>query len=110
MRWTEAVNLGGSIASISGVSLLWLRTLAPEVQLQNLLSGFIASLVGALLSVGLCALALELLAAGAQWLAVAATPRQRTIYWSFASAAAIVVVGMVLLLIWMGVYIAWVIK
>lgn len=108
MRWMEAINVGGSIASISGVSLLWLRTLAPGAQLHNLVAGSIASLAGTLLPIGVFVITLELLTAGARWLIASATPRQRTIYWSLASAIAIVASSLLLLAVWTGVYIAWV--
>jgi hypothetical protein len=49
----EAVNLGGSIASITGVSLLWLQTFFPKV---NLLVGAPVVGIAGLFSIGLLSL------------------------------------------------------
>lgn len=111
MKWTDVINLAGSIASVTGVSLVWLHTLLPDAKTHNLILGTLGSVVGTLLTVGLVAFAIEALLSGSRmWGFDQAQARNKTIYWSFSIALAIVVVGSLVSAVWTGVYIAWVIQ
>jgi len=111
MKWQDTLNTAGSIASITGVSLVWFKALTPNVTYFNLVFGLFASIVGALVTVGLIALTIEILQSGARRFEVNTSNQKKlTIYWSFSTAAAMLVGGMLLFLTWGLVSIAWIIK
>jgi len=110
MKWQNTLKTGGAIASITGVSLVWVKALTPNVTSFNLVFGLFASIVAALVTVGLIALTIEILQSGARRLEVNTSKQKLTIYWSFSTAAAIFVGGMLLFLTWGLVSIAWIIR
>lgn len=99
MEWNkfrDAVNLGGSVASITGISLLWLNQLTPSV---NLLALTPIVVIAALLSVGCVTLAVYLLRSGYQSFVQSATFSMKVVYWCFAGAAMIFFVSLALFMI-----------
>jgi hypothetical protein len=68
----EAANIGGNIASITGISLLWMQSLSGQV---NVLIAAPILVIAALFTIGLSALAWFFLTLGYQRLAVPSSTR-----------------------------------
>jgi len=60
MSWTERLSVISSIASITGVSLVWLQETVKPANFKTALFGGVASVVGALVTVGLLVVAVQL--------------------------------------------------
>ena len=60
-RLKEAVNLAGSVASLTGISLLWLKDMAPTATLAAAVPAYF---LASLLSIGIFALAYVLFSVG----------------------------------------------
>lgn len=60
MKWTERLSVISSIASITGVSLVWLQGVVKEANFKTALFGIVASVVGALVTVGLLVVSAQL--------------------------------------------------
>jgi hypothetical protein len=72
----ETANLGGNVASITGISLLWLQSLYPKV---NVLITVPILAIAALLVIGLSALAWFLFTLGYQRFAIPSSTRSGNI-------------------------------
>ncbi|WP_426214655.1 hypothetical protein [Pseudomonas sp. DWRC2-2] len=106
MKWTEHLSVISSVASITGVSLVWLQALTKEASFMTALFGGVASVAGALVSIGTLVVAFQLIVAGHSFLKPrfsAAVPA----YWLFASAAVIWGVFLFQMIIWWFVREAW---
>lgn len=103
MKWTEHLSVVSSVASITGVSLVWLREFTKDASFMTALFGGMASLVGALVSIGVLVVAVQLFAVGHRFLSSkwsSAVPA----YWLLWGAANI------WLVFWGQIFIWWIVK
>jgi len=60
MSWTERLSVISSVASITGVSLVWLQSFVKKASFMTALFGGVASIVGALVSIGVLVVVVQL--------------------------------------------------
>ena len=106
MKWTEHLSVVSSVASITGVSLVWLREFTKDTSFMTALFGSVASVVGALVSIGVLVVVVQLFAMGhralmSRW--ASAVPA----YWLLVGAVTIWLVFWAQLIIWWMVKEAW---
>lgn len=106
IKWTEHLSVISSVASITGVSLVWLQSFTKEASFMTGLFGGVASLVGALVSIGSLVVGVQLFAIGHCFLKTrwsTAVPA----YWLFVGAAVIWGLFLCQIIIWWFVKEAW---
>lgn len=106
IKWTEHLSVISSVASITGVSLVWLQSFTKDASFLTALFGGIASLVGALVSIGTLVVSVQLFSIGHRFFGSrlrAALPA----YWLFGGAVAIWAIFLLQMLIWYFVREAW---
>ena len=107
VKWTEHLSVVSSVASITGVSLVWLREFTKDTNFLTALFGGMASLVGALVSIGVLVVVVQLFAMGHRALR-SKWPSAVPAYWLFMGAALISLVFFAYFIIWWVVKEAWV--
>ncbi|MNJ40254.1 hypothetical protein D3C77_351450 [compost metagenome] len=60
MNWTERLSIVSSVASITGVSLVWMKSAVGDKNFMTALFGGVASVVGALFAIGVLLVTLQL--------------------------------------------------
>jgi hypothetical protein len=106
MKWTEHLSVISSVASITGVSLVWLQTLTKEASFMTALFGGVASVVGALVSIGSLVVTVQLFAMGHRYIR-SSFPSAVPAYWLFVGAALIWGAFLLQIIIWWFVKEAW---
>lgn len=106
MNWTERLSVVSSVASITGVSLVWLQSFVKEASFMTTLFGGVATVVGSLVTLGVLVVAVQV------FLALGQVVRRRlpSAIWGyglFVGAAIIWGVFFSQLLIWSLVREAW---
>ena len=109
MSWTEHLSVISSIASITGVSLVWLQGVVKQASFKTALFGGVASVVGALVTVGLLVVAVQLFLSLGKVIK-AKCPIALWGYGLFAGAGLIWVFFISQLLIWALVGEAWTVR
>ncbi len=106
MKWTEHLSVVSSVASITGVSLVWLREFTKDTTFMTALFGGMASLVGALVSIGVLVVVVQFFAMGHRGLR-SRWPSAVPAYWLLVGAAVIWLVFWAQIIIWWFVKEAW---
>lgn len=96
MRVTELLSIGGSIASITGFSLIWLKETFDKVEPIKITFVFISILAISLISIGIISVIIKLLL----YLYKDIPKDWKIPYWSFGSGIAIILTGLILMFIW----------
>jgi len=60
MSWTDRLSVVSSVASITGVSLVWMKSSVEDKSFMTSIFGGVASVVGALFSIGVILITLQL--------------------------------------------------
>jgi|GEM_PF-2849914 len=106
MKWTEHLSVISSAASITGVSLVWLQALTKEANFMTAIFGGVASVVGALFSIGSLVVAIQLFALGHRYFR-SRFPGAVPAYWLFGGAVTIWAEFLLQVVIWWFVKDAW---
>ncbi|MBK5437970.1 hypothetical protein JFV30_14410 [Pseudomonas sp. TH32] len=106
MKWTEHLSVVSSVASITGVSLVWLDKSTKDTTFMTVLFGGMSSVVGALVSIGVLVVVVQLFAMGHRVLR-SKWPSAVPAYWLLAGAAIIWLVFWAQFIIWFMVKEAW---
>lgn len=106
MKWTEHLSVISSVASITGVSLVWLHALTKEASFMTALFGGVASVVGALVSIGALVVTVQLFAAGHRYFK-SSFPAGLPAYWFFVGPALVWGFFLLQIIIWWLVKEAW---